>query len=258
MISHQYCHPYHYFLCITHIRAWVNESSVKEFIVSNLFCGDGSELFTPKTFESNSSYRYAIMEAVRILHPSLQNVASTETLDTGLLLALKLIRKYEPVSVTANVIPYTNLLICNVRNIYWYFRISVFQNFPSKTLDDKIRRQVDVQSCEICYGTYCSGELRNCCNDVIVEASQDTADAEAMRCGGKAWVHYHCLQPNGGVDINERWFCTPCCKVQPELHAAVCSPAMWTLMDALIASQRRSTIGPAIMRIRPLYVVQTN
>lgn len=95
------------------------------------------------------------------------------------------------------------------------------QNFPTKTLDDKMYRQVDVHGCEICYGTFCSGELRNCCNvtetENETENSQDgaaeTSTTSARRCGGKSRVHYHCLQPSGGVDINERWFCTNCCKV---------------------------------------------
>lgn len=79
-------------------------NSIERFTVSNLFCGDGAELFSPKTFEANSNYRLAIMEAVRILHPSLQDVTSTATLDNGLLLVLKLIRKYEPVSFRAAMI----------------------------------------------------------------------------------------------------------------------------------------------------------
>ena len=81
-------------------RAWLNESAVEEFKLSSLFSLTGPEHFSAKVFESNSNYRLAIMEAVRIAYNPDDSSLSQEEADKNASLyamALKLIRKHEPV-----------------------------------------------------------------------------------------------------------------------------------------------------------------
>jgi hypothetical protein len=70
--------------------------------------------------------------------------------------------------------------------------------------------------CICCQGTVCSGDMKSCFTRYASPPSSSSALAAAHKktCGGKARVHWACLQPNTRVVELERWYCLECCQVR--------------------------------------------
>jgi hypothetical protein len=77
-------------------RAWVGESAVKEFTFESLTAEKSRTVFDRRLFSSNTVYRNAVVEGVRLLLAS-PGLASGK--DPAATAVLEMIRKYEPVSV---------------------------------------------------------------------------------------------------------------------------------------------------------------
>lgn len=108
------------------LRAWLNDTAVEEFKMASLFSTAKGGPFNAKVFETNSNYRLAIMEAVRIAYNPNDTTVSPEEADKNASLysmALKLIHKHEPVRIMS-------LLGCQqTQNIDDLFCIN---DFPSR------------------------------------------------------------------------------------------------------------------------------